>query len=256
MSKVAIEIEIADAIEKTINIIDMTGRTIPLKANAVQLAFESRVGQKNIVMNSRQQGFSTWCIARQVLLCLTTPKTYAVGVFQNENSADYALNMARKMIGPDKFKTAETLENGSRYKAVPCNRKWDLGNLSIDSIHASELARWANEGALHEMRDQASPGCEEVVESTPFGSTGLFREEWDNAPQSGVVRHLFPWWMTPQYTSEEVDRESLTDEECVLVARYGLNMGQIGWRRKRRLAAKSKDTLESFEESYIEKVPW
>jgi len=254
--KIVTEIDVASEIEKRINIIDMTGNLIPLKANAVQLAFEARVGKRNIVMKSRQMGFTTWCMARHILFCLMSPNTHSVGVFQNKMAADHALKTVFRMTGIPEKKYME-MSNGSTYKVLGCNQVPPRGLPTIDNLHISELARYSDEEVLEEVRHLCSPDCEEIVESAPFGAAGIFYEEWLSAKDRGVVQHFFPWWMNPNYSHFRVpEKESLTAEECALVARYGLSLEQIGFRRHGRARARIEGSLEGYEESYLEKVPW
>ena len=256
--KIVTEIEIADAIEKNFNIIDQRGYSIPLKANAVQLAFESKVGKKNIVMKTRQVGFTTWCVARHMLFCLTRPNTHSVGVFYHMHQSEYAYKMATKMLATC-GENIKSMSNGSVYTAV---NHYEIKKLSkkvrgADNLHISDLAWWTDEGRLADIRKCATPECEEILESTPQGSKGAFRDEWNSAPEKGVVQHFFPWWMRPMYSSHKAaDKDSLTDEECGLIVRHGLTLNQIEWRRVRRLGASRVGELESFNESYLEKVPW
>ncbi len=51
------------------------GWTAPLKANAVQRAFERRRGERNIVLKARQLGLTTWAAARFFLKTITQPGT-------------------------------------------------------------------------------------------------------------------------------------------------------------------------------------
>lgn len=54
------------------------------------------------------------------------------------------------------------------------------------------------------------------------------------AQETGTVRHFFPWWMEARYRAEVVDPASLTDEERELAVRHGLDLAQIGFRRRIR----------------------
>lgn len=47
----------------------------------------------------------------------------------------------------------------------------------------------------------------------------------------GLVRHFLPWWMEPAYAGAAVPAERMTAEELALVARHGLSLAQIGFRR-------------------------
>ena len=73
-----------------------------------------------------------------------------------------------------------------------------------------------------------------ILESTPNGVGGCFHEEWQKAEETGTVRHFFPWWMEERYRAEGVSESSLTEEERDLIAKHGLDLRQIGFRRQVR----------------------
>ena len=50
--------------EKLLQVRTREGRTAPLKANAAQMKFERRRGERNIVLKARQMGLTTWAAAR------------------------------------------------------------------------------------------------------------------------------------------------------------------------------------------------
>ncbi len=81
---------------------------------------------------------------------------------------------------------------------------------------------------------------EQVLESTPNGTGGCFYEEWQRAGegqggvQEGLVRHFFPWWMESGYRGRAVEEATLSEEERELMARLGLDVEQIGYRRGRQ----------------------
>ncbi len=49
-----------------------------------------------------------------------------------------------------------------------------------------------------------------------------------------MVRHFFPWWLESRYRAPGVDESSLSEEERELMAREGLDLEQIGFRRQAR----------------------
>jgi hypothetical protein len=79
-----------------------------------------------------------------------------------------------------------------------------------------------------------TPDAELIVESTPDGVGGCFYEEWVKAPETGMVRHFFPWWMERRYRARAVDEPTLTAEERALIEKHGLTLEQIGYRRQLR----------------------
>jgi hypothetical protein len=112
--------------------------------------------------------------------------------------------------------------------------------LSVQNLHCSEVSRWAGDArmTLAGLRAALVPDGELVLESTPNGAYGAFYEEWCagvdcNADrQDGLVQHFFPWWMEEAYVGPGVALESMSSEERELVSQYGLNPGQIGFRRR------------------------
>ena len=258
--KVNVEMDLVDAIEKTFKVTTVEGREIPFKANTIQRAFEEKAGRRNIIMKSRQQGFSTWCIARQLMLCLLKPGTNSVGVFNNRQESEHAFLVAGRMLKNIREDILK-MSNGSTYTAYYCFQKSPKVIQKIDNLLISELSRWSNEGFLEDIRQFAAPDYEEVIESTPFGNEGIFKDEWINAGTNGIVRHFFPWWMTEEYrikgAGENFDRLTLTDEECGLIARNGLSLDQIAFRRMRLKARTGRpDELAAYKESYLEEVLW
>src|SRR6185437_2853597 len=108
--------------------------------------------------------------------------------------------------------------------------------LTVQNLHCSELARWPGDAAetLAGLRAALAPNAEVILESTPQGVGGCFHEEWLKAPETGTVRHFFPWWMEPRYAAEPVEESSLTAEERGLISAHGLTLRQIAYRRRIR----------------------
>ena len=79
--------------------------------------------------------------------------------------------------------------------------------MTTQNLHCSELARWPRNPAetMAGLRATLAPGAELVLESTPNGVGDCFYDEWERAPETGLVRHFFPWWMEEQYVAEAVD---------------------------------------------------
>jgi Terminase RNaseH-like domain len=134
--------------------------------------------------------------------------------------------------------------------------------MTIHNLHCSEVARWPRdaEETLASLRSAVPEDGEIVLESTPNGAGGVFYEEWQRAEEVGYVRHFFPWWyeekyriknLEPQKTQRDAEEgedsgsnelshiskiarcgaPAHTEEEEELVRRFGLDAGQIAWRR-------------------------
>lgn len=236
--------------EKLLLVRTREGWTAPLKANAAQLAFESRRGQRNIILKARQMGMTTWAAARFFLKTITQPGTLTLEVAHTQQAAEEIFRIVHRFVdwlpedlrgGPLRTSRANARQLvfpalDSQYKVVSAGDRNAGRGLTIQNLHCSELARWPGDPGeiLAGLRAAMAPGSELIVESTPDGVGGCFHEEWTKAPETGTVRHFFPWWMEGRYRTDAVCVESLTDEERELQARYGLDMEQIGYRRQIR----------------------
>lgn len=226
------------------------GWTAPLRANAAQRAFERRRGQRNIVLKARQMGMTTWAAARFFLKTITQPGTLTLEVAHTQEAAEEIFRIVHRFVDwlPDELregvlKTSRANvrqivfpEIDAQYRVVSAGDRNAGRGLTAQNVHCSELARWPGDPAetLAGLRAAMSPGAELILESTPDGVGGCFHEEWQKAAETGMVRHFFPWWMEKRYRAKAVEEGSLTGEERELMARHGLDLGQIGYRRRLR----------------------
>jgi hypothetical protein len=125
--------------------------------------------------------------------------------------------------------------------------------LTIHNLHCSEVARWPGDATetLQGLRAAIPSHGELVLESTPNGAEGCFWEEWNNAESSGMVQHFFPWWWEDAYKANGAGEDSLSTDERNLVERHGLNLEQIGFRRKIAASFRSVSKQE-YPENAIE----
>jgi hypothetical protein len=226
------------------------GSTAPLRANTVQRAFEEKRREKNIVLKARQMGLTTWVAARFFLKTITRPGTLTLQVAHTQESAEEIFRIVHRFLEwlPEDLQrgflrtsraNARQIvfpELDSQYRVVSAGEKNAGRGLTVQNLHCSELARWPGYPAeiLAGLRAALEPGGEQILESTPDGIGGCFHEEWQKADETGMVRHFFPWWMEERYRAKAADRSSLSEEERALTARNGLDLRQIGFRRRVR----------------------
>jgi len=226
------------------------GGTEPLRANAVQGAFERRRGERNIVLKARQLGLTTWAAARFFLKTITRPGTLTLQVAHTQEAAEEIFRIVHRFVDwlPEELregalKTSRANarqivfpEMDAQYRVVSAGERNAGRGLTVQNLHCSELARWPGDPAetLAGLRAALTPGAEVILESTPEGVGGCFHEEWQRAGETGTVRHFFPWWMEERYRAEAVDEASLRDEEREQMARHRLDLAQIGFRRQIR----------------------
>ena len=224
---------------------DRAGFEQPLEANAAQQAFERRRGSNNIILKARQMGMTTWVAGRFFLKTITTRGTMTVQVAQTREAAEGIFRIAQRFWEclPEELRTGPLKRSrsnirqmvfpalDSEFRVVSAADRNAGRGLTIHNLHCSELSRWpGNPGdTLAGLRAALVPGGELVLESTPFGAQGCFYNEWQQATQSGLVRHFFPWWMEPAYVATPV--YDFTDDEQKLVQAHGVSPAQIGFRR-------------------------
>jgi len=226
------------------------GRTTVLRPNPAQRKFEAGRGRQNIVLKARQMGLTTWAAARFFLRTITQPGTLTLQVAHTQESAEEIFRIVHRFLDY----LPEQLRNGplrtsrlnvrqivfpridSQYRVVSAGDRNAGRGLTVQNLHCSELARWPGDPAdiLAGLRASLAPGAEMILESTPDGVGGCFYDEWQKAAETGIVRHFFPWWMEGRYRTAPVGAESLTEEESELMARHGLDLEQIGFRRQIR----------------------
>lgn len=244
-----------------VRLADGSGKFVHLAANPIQSAYEHASTRRDIILKSRQQGLTTWILARALVRMMRNPNSSYVSVFNTTESALYAELVMRTMcgsVGVEAFgKTMSVaIPNGSQWRGMSANSRVGSGS-AINYLHCAEMAYWPQSSydLLKAIREQLTPTAEQVIESPQSGYSQLFYEEWQTAPEHGFKRHFFPWWDDPSRVAEAPAKADLTDEECGLIVRNGISFEQIGWRRKfigRLLKLSSK---KQAEEQYPEVLP-
>ena len=243
---------------------DRTGKNVALHANRAQQAFEAARGRTNIVLKARQMGVTTWVAGRFFLKTITAGGVLSVQVAHTRPAAEAIFAVVERMWeclpaplreGPLRRSRANVGQMvfprlDSEFRVVSAGEENAGRGLTIQNLHCSEVGRWPGDAAatLAGLRAALSPTGEMALESTPAGAYGCFYDEWMRAPESGMVRHFFPWWMEPAYVAEAASE--LTDEERALVALHGLSPRQIGYRRE--LAARFRGLrVQEFAEDAV-----
>jgi hypothetical protein len=84
--------------EQLLRVRTREGWTAPLKANAVQRAFERRRGERNIVLKARQMGLTTWAAARFFLKTITQPGTLTLEVAHTQEAAEEIFRIVHRFL--------------------------------------------------------------------------------------------------------------------------------------------------------------
>ena len=257
------------AAEDLLRVRDREGVERPLRANAVQQAFEHECGRQNIVLKARQMGITTWVAGRFFLKTITARGVMTVQVAQTREAAEGIFRMVQRFWeclpaelqeGPLRRSKANAGQMcfpalDSEFRVVSAGDESAGRGLTVQYLHCSEVSRWPGDAGatLAGLRAALAPGGEMVMESTPNGAYGCFYEEWGRAVSnagaaSGVVRHFFPWWMEEVYVAAPV-AGALREEERALVLTHGLTAEQIGFRRGLEVSYRGMRSQEFAEDA-------
>ena len=252
--------------EKLLKVRGKDGRLRALKPNAAQRAFEAERGAANIVLKARQMGMTTWVAGRFLLKTVTRPGTLTLLVAHTQDAAEEILRivhryvehlppvLTRGVLVTDRQNVRQIAfpKIDSEFRVVSASDRNAGRGMTVQNLHCSEVSRWPGDGVetLAGLRACLAPtgmGAEIVLESTPNGASGCFYDEWMRADETGMVKHFFPWWMEASYRGVAVSEESLTEEELALFVERGLDLEQIGYRR-RMLAQQGTLARQEFAE--------
>ena len=242
---------------------DKHGRLRRFELNRAQKDLESTSGRRNIVLKARQLGVTTYVAARFFINCITHPGTLSVQVAHDQRSAEEIFRIVHRLLEnlPEKMRKGALITSranvrqivfprlDSEYRVETAADPNAGRGLTIHHLHCSEVARWPRDVAetLASLRAAVPPEGEIFLESTPAGAGGVFYDEWQHAPETGYVRHFYPWWWDPSYR-RPLAIVNFTEEECELIQKHGLDAGQIAFRREMRANFRNRAREEFAED--------
>lgn len=246
-------------------ILDKEGRQITFKRNRAQRMLYDNLHTKNVILKSRQLGFSTFIDLFILDMCLFRPGTEAIIIADTQPNAEAIFR--RKVMYPyehlpEEIRTTFHPKTGTKGSS----NQLQLSNESVISvavsarsataqiIHSSELAKVA---ALHPDKARefvegtlgaaSSKKAIVFIESTARGGSGVF---YDYCQEAMVTEqevtsgkremheldwkfHFFPWYLEPEYvldanvviTSEMQDYFLALKKESSI----GLTQQQMNW---------------------------
>ncbi|MDT8068664.1 MAG: terminase [Terriglobia bacterium] len=224
---------------------DKQGGLQPLVLNRAQHDYQRHCGKKNIVLKARQLGITTYVAARFFLRTITQPGTLTVQVAHDQRAAEQIFRIVyrflenlpeslRKSLYTSRANVRQVVfpEIDCEYRVETASDRHAGRGLTIQNLHCSEVAMWPDgAAALAALRAAVPPGGEIVLESTPNGAAGAFYREWQNAGETGYIRHFFPWWLDESYRVTGRPVGALSEEERMLIEQHGLDEDQIAFRR-------------------------
>jgi len=236
-----------------------TGNDIQLKANFWQSQYEQKEKQRNIVWQIRQTGMTTWSLAKAFLhainkqgFCVSITKLFPG---QKEALWRTAEGFSESLSFPPDHKNSRSFyfKYGKGEYSIADDFSLIIGR-EIDFLHLADFDWWTEKDqqqAFRHLFPKLTPNAQVIIQSTPrVGSNGMYRKIWRTPEKYGFVRHYFPWYEYPGYTSKPIDRDDLTEKEEELVEIFGLSRSQIGWRRE----IISRTGRKFFKQNYAEDI--
>lgn len=239
-------------IENLFRVVDKDGGDVDFIMNPAQASIDHTLTGRDIIPKARQEGVSTYFLARYTVKCLSQRNTRAVVISHDKEATQRMLAKVHYFLdnirGPDPvLKTSSRNEitfpktNSAFYLGTAGSRQFGRGD-TITHLHCSEVAYWPDPKSLTAGLFQAVPKNGEIaLESTGNGVGNWYHNICTRAAESkGRYKlHFLDWLSFPEYTlhlTAEQEREVLATldkdyEEDLLVEAYGATAGQIAWRR-------------------------
>ena len=260
-------------IESMFNIVNKDGVRVPFRLNAIQQRLDAGWHRRQIIPKARQEGVSSYVIARYTAKCLSMENRTCVVISHEAEAtqrllgrADYILDnlndgsggrlkpeLGRKSRNEIFFKKT----NSTFFIGTAGSRSFGHGD-TITDLHLSEASRYPDPESIVRGTFPAAERGEITVESTGNGVGNWFHRQCVRAREGlGFHLHFFSWlddhdYQLPFPSLDERTRflQSLRSdiEEPELLA-LGVSPEQLQWRRERLLIDFESD-LRSFKESY------
>lgn len=235
-------------VRNSLYILDRNANLIQYQPKPAQLHFRKHRTGRDIIVKSRQIGFSTEIQAEQFTSAITDTALCATLAHDADTTAKLR-RMATRFYEnlPDAMRPKRGLDNATTTTYPATNSEVTIataGSANIgrggtyNKVHGSEVAFWKNADAIIAGLLQGVPANGDVVlESSPNGAQGYFFESVNKAlttPDESIwTVHFYPWWWETEYRIELELGEiiTFTDEEQLLVNQHNLTPEQIKWRR-------------------------
>lgn len=241
-------------IENMLSIADKHGNDVPFVLNPTQKALDEGLTGRDIVPKARQEGVSSYVLARYTIRCLTKRNTRAVVISHESDATTRMLakvhyfleNLRPQAVVGHSSKGEITFPkmNSMFYIGTAGARAFGRGD-TITNLHCSEVAFWPEAKTLVTGLMQAVPenSGEIIIESTGNGQGNWYHKMVQACVQgkSHYKLHFFDWLHFPEYnlklTPEHEKRilDTLDEDlqEITLMTKWGLTPGQIEFRRRK-----------------------
>lgn len=203
-------------IESFLKIADKNGKVIPFKLNPQQDQFIENMSKYNVILKSRQLGFSTLTCAMSIFVACTRPNTtslllsYSIdsanGIFDKLKQIYYDMPEVLKPALQNNNKKELKFDNGSKIVVATCGNKDVARGLTLNGIvHISEMAFMKDtiEKQLLAIEQAVSSDGVIIVESTANG-LNFFNEFWEKAENEiSLYKPFFFSWIDDKVMFKE-----------------------------------------------------
>ena len=237
-------------IESLFRIPDKDGADVDFKLNPAQQRVDEGLTGRDVVPKARQEGVSSYILARYTAACMMYRNTRAVVISHDRESTQRLLARVEYYIehlrGPKpKIQNMSKNEitfpkmNSMFYIGTAGSRLFGRGD-TITHLHCSEYAYWPNPIELMKGLLQAVPGTGEVaIESTGNGYNDYHRRCIRAYKEESIWNLIFlPWHTFDEYqvamaeqTKEQFRKSLNPDWEEPTLLEAGLTLEQLFWRR-------------------------
>lgn len=261
---------------KCLKIRSKAGQVEPFEMNEAQQflhhAIEEQYAETGkvrvLILKGRQQGCSTYVEGRFYWKVSHRKGVRAFILTHEQKATDNLFEMAnryhnncpklvRPTTGTSNAKELAFPKLDSGYAVGTAGTKEVGRSSTIQYFHGSEVAFWANadthsKGVIQAIPDM--PGTEVILESTANGIGNYFHLQWQMAVAglSDYIAIFIPWFWQSEYRKPVPEGFVPTDEETELMSLYGLDEGQLVWRRTKviELTADGVEGAKAFKQEY------
>lgn len=256
-------------IETLLRIPDKEGNDVDFVLNSAQRELDENLTGRDLVPKARQEGISSYVLARFLMRCISKRNTRAVVISHDAESTQRLLARVRYYI--DNMKGAEPVvanmskneitfpkTNSMFFIGTAGSKKFGRGD-TITNLHCSEYAFWPNPKELMTGLLQAVPKTGEIIiESTGNGFNDYHKRCMNAYTGKSIYKcHFFPWHTFDEYELEMTDEEKeyLADNlnedwEEPNLYEQGVSLEKLLWRRVKL------DELEYDLTQFKQEYPW
>ena len=233
------------------------GERVRFDLNRVQRDLADTRTGRDVVTKARQQGTTTYFAGDFVARTIWHPNMRYVQVVETEPKAKRNKKIVEgwlegiakvgwlPKIGVNNATTITFPSINSRIDFYSADGETPGRGDTINFLHCSEVAHWERaEETFAALKPSVPPAPfgEIVLESTPNGAAGFFYSMYMAAKEAHksnedsdflYKNHFYPWWWAEEYRAKARPglQGELTGEEKTLMREFGLDLGQIAWRR-------------------------